>query len=330
MPPQYRFRKRFLTGKKLLGLLAVVYAIYLVVFGQFVVSWVTGSSADGVSEHAVDSNPATVVSYWTTSQMSSAIDADQLVDNSGITSDFTQASVDSSAGKAARQEGQQPSGGTLAYPLSTVGKVFFTNASGQNMVCSGTAVVSSNHNTVDTAGHCLYWNGGWVRNMIFCPQYDSGQTPYGCWAARELEVPSGWIGASPGDLHQDFGMAIVSPNGQGNLTDVVGGAGWAYNQQLNTPFYAYGYPAAGQFNGQTRQSCERQSARSWQHAGGLVISIPCNMTGGSSGGPWFILSDGNWYLNGHNDFTSSIQPGHMFSPYYDDTWYTLYNKAQNT
>jgi hypothetical protein len=54
------------------------------------------------------------------------------------------------------------------------------------------------------------------------------------------------------------------------------------------------------------------------------------MTGGSSGGPWFIQINGNWYLNGHNDFTSILQPGHMFSPFYDDTWYALYEKAQQT
>jgi hypothetical protein len=54
------------------------------------------------------------------------------------------------------------------------------------------------------------------------------------------------------------------------------------------------------------------------------------MTGGSSGGPWFVQINGKLYLNGHNDFTSSIQPGHMFSPYYDDTWYALYDKAQHT
>ena len=59
-----------------------------------------------------------------------------------------------------------------------------------------------------------------------------------------------------------------------------------------------------------------------------MVSIPCGMTGGSSGGPWFVQIGGSWYLDGHNDFTSSMQYGHMFSPYYDDTWHTLYQKAQ--
>jgi hypothetical protein len=173
-------------------------------------------------------------------------------------------------------------------------------------------------------------NGNWVQNVIFCPLYENGNTPYGCWAARDLEVPSDWIGARPNDLHHDFGMAIVAPNSQGYLTELVGGAGWAYNQPANQVFHPYGYPAAPPFDGQTRKSCEPASGTSWQHGGGTVVSVPCNMTGGSSGGPWFIQIGGNWYLNGHNDFTSSIQPGHMFSPYYDDTWYALYDKSQQT
>ncbi len=328
MPRQRTFISWPPPGKTLLGLLGVVYVVYLVVFGNFVFAWMTGRS-DTIREYTVDATSSSVISYWTQNAMSSAIDADQLIDNSGNSVDVTQASSDASAGKATRQDGQAPGNGNAAYPLSTVGKVFFTNASGQNMVCSGTAVVSSNRNTVDTAGHCLYWNGNWVRNVIFCPLYDSGKTPYGCWAARDLLVPSEWLGARPGDLHRDFGMAIVSANSQGNLTDVVGGAGWAYNQPTNSMFYAYGYPAGYPFDGQTRKSCPGSAGKSWQHAGGLVISIPCDMTGGSSGGPWFISVGNKLYLNGHNDFTSSIQPNHMFSPYYDDTWFALYDKAQH-
>jgi len=326
MSRRQRFIQLPLVGTLLLGLLAIVYLGYLVAFGSFVYTEVFAPSAT-IVEHSVNTNASVALQYWTAASMSNAINADQL---SGTTSILTQGNLDSSAGKPARQQGQPPSNGNASYPLSTVGKVFFSNASGQNMVCSGTAVVSSNHNTVDTAGHCLYWNGGWVQNMIFCPLYENGNTPYGCWAARALEVPSGWINGNQSNFSQDFGMAIVAPNSEGNLTDVVGGAGWAYNQAVNQPFTAYGYPAAGPFDGQTRQTCEASSGRLWQMGGGSVVSIPCNMTGGSSGGPWFIQSGGNWYLSGHNDFISNLQPGHMFSPYYNDTWYALYSKAQQT
>jgi len=314
------------TGKIFLSLLAGAYLVYLVALGHGLYASLFGPH-ETIIEQPVNTNPDLAVKYWTTANMQSASDADQQI---GMASDLTQASIDLGIGKAAQQDGQPPRNGNNSYPLSTVGKVFLTNAAGQNLACSGTAVVSSNGSVVDTAGHCLYLNGSWMRNVVFCPQYESGNTPYGCWAGRDLEVPSDWINARPNDYHQDFGMIIVAPNNDRVLTDVVGGAGWAYNQPASQTYYAYGYPAAPPFDGQTRKSCEGAIGTTWQHGGGNVVSIPCGMTGGSSGGPWFIQINGNLYLNGHNDFTSSIQPGHMFSPYYDDTWYALYDKAQQT
>jgi hypothetical protein len=322
MPQLHRLVLHPLTGRIFLCSLAGIYLVYLVTFVH-----VLATPAQTIVDHAMNTNTDVAIQHWTAASMRAATDADLAI---GSAPDLTQESNDTSLGKAALQQGQPPRNGDLSYPLSTVGKVFLTSAAGQDMACSGTAVVSSNQSVVDTAGHCLYWQGNWVRNVIFCPLYENGRTPYGCWAARDLEVPADWIGARPNDLHHDFGMAIVAPNSQGALTDVVGGAGWAYNQPTNQPFSAYGYPAGFPFDGQTRQSCEGSTGTTWKHGGGTVISIPCGMTGGSSGGPWFIQSGGNWYLNGHNDFTSSIRPGHMFSPYYDDTWFALYEKAQQT
>lgn len=324
MTPRFqRFILDSRTGKIFLALLTVVYLGYLVAFGRLL--YFPSLDLSGtVIDHPVSTNPDAEMQHWTVENMRTATNAD-LQDNNAA--DFTQQGSDNAA-QAARQEGQAPADSSLPFPLSTVGKLFFTNAYGQNMVCSGTAVVSQNHSVVDTAGHCLYWNSAWVDNVIFCPLYDKGNTPFGCWAARDLEIPSDWENAKPNDFHHDFGIAIVAPNSQGSLTDVVGGVGWAYNQSANHSFFAYGYPAAYPFDGQTRQSCEDRPGKSWQHGGGTVISIPCDMTGGSSGGPWFIQSGNNWYVDGHNDFISSLQPKHMFSPYYDDTWYALYKKAQ--
>jgi len=326
MPQLHRLILHPLTGKIFLCVLASVYLVYLVGFARFLSTSLSAPPVT-ISEHPVETSPNAVVRHWTGASMRDATDADLLISQA---SDLTQGSNDTSLGKAAQQQGQPPRDGNLSYPLSTVGKVFFTNAAGQNLVCSGTAVASLNQSVVDTAGHCLYLYGDWVQNVIFCPLYENGSTPYGCWAARDLEVPSDWIDARPNDFHHDFGMAIVAPNSQGVLTDLVGGAGWAYNQPVNQPFYAYGYPAGYPFDGQTRKSCESSFGTLWQHGGGNVVSIPCDMTGGSSGGPWFIQLSGNLYLNGHNDFVSSLRPGHMFSPYYDDTWYALYTKAQQT
>ncbi len=326
MPQLNRLILHPLTGKIFLCLLASVYLVYLVAFVRFL-STSRSAPSETIIEHPVNTNPDVAVKHWTAVNMRAATDADQQI---GHAFDLTQGSINISLGKAAQQQGQLPRNGNFSYPLSTVGKVFFTNAAGQDLVCSGTAVVSNNQSVVDSAGHCLYLNGNWVQNVIFCPLYENGRTSYGCWAARDLEVPSDWIGARPNDYHHDFGMVIVAPNSQGLLTDLVGGAGWAYNQPVNQPFYVYGYPAGYPFDGQTRQSCEGLTGSTWQHGGGTVVSILCGMTGGSSGGPWFIQISGNCYLNGHTDFTSRIQPGHLYSPYYDDTWYALYDKAQQT
>jgi V8-like Glu-specific endopeptidase len=315
-----------LTGRIILAVLAVAYLAYMVAFTHSALTSLSTPSGT-IVEHATDTSSTVILAHWTAASMQNATAVDPVV---GQDFTLTQASSDTTQDQATQQQGQLPRDSSLAFPISTVGKVFFTNSSGQNYVCSGTAVASLNHNVVDTAGHCLYLYGSWVSNVIFCPLYENGSTPYGCWAARDLEVPADWIDAKPNDYHHDFGMAIVAPNGEGNLTDVVGGAGWAYNLPVKQPFYAYGYPAAYPFDGQRRQSCENASGTLSKHGDGTVVSIPCGMTGGSSGGPWFIQSNGHWYLDGHNDFISRLQPGHMFSPYYDDTWNALYNKAQRT
>jgi V8-like Glu-specific endopeptidase len=324
-PQMHRFILHPRTARVFLSVLAGAYLVYL---GVFVHALTASQPAQtvSISVYPVTTSPTDVTGYWTAATMQAATDENQPV---GQASTLNQTSADQSAGKAARQDGQPSQNSDLSYPLSTVGKLFFTSASGLNHVCSGTAVVSANKSVVDTAGHCLYYQGGWSQNVIFCPLYDNGPSSYGCWAARDLEVPSQWID-NPTTYARDFGMAVVAPNSQGNLTDVVGGVGWSYNQPTNQSFSAYGYPAALPFDGQTRQTCPSATGTSWQFGGGTVVSIPCNMTGGSSGGPWFVQINGAWYLNGHNDFTSSLKQGHMFSPYYDDTWYALYSKAQQT
>jgi hypothetical protein len=328
MPQLYKFIRNPLVEKVFLCVLAGVYLVYLVGFaGILSPARFMPSSATAIIEDQIDTNPNSVIQYWNAAGMNSVTDEDAQV---STVPDYSQVNSDINTGKAAQQDGQAPRNENLSFPLSTVGKIFFSDSAGRNYVCSGTAIAGTNHNAVDTAGHCLYGQGKWMQNEMFCPLYDKGNRPYGCWVARALLVPAEWINARQNELHRDFGMMIVDANEQGDLTDVVGGAGWAYNQPIKQAYYAYGYPAGSPFDGQTRQSCDQGSVgTSWKHAGGTVVSIPCNMTGGSSGGPWFIKQGNAWYLDGHNDFTSTIQRGHMFSPYYDDTWYALYTKAQN-
>ena len=158
MPRLQRSILHSLTGKIFLCLLAIAYLGYLFVLARFVGTAVT-APGEVIVEHTLGRAPAAVVKHWTAASMRAARDADQ---QDGIA--FTQGSSDKGTGQAARQRGQPPRSGEASYPLSTVGKVFFSNAAGQDMTCSGTAVASINQSVVDTAGHCLYWNGDWVQN----------------------------------------------------------------------------------------------------------------------------------------------------------------------
>lgn len=61
------------------------------------------------------------------------------------------------------------SGKYVTYPISTVGKLFFTLPGVGNFVCSASVIGRS---TLATAGHCVSDGaGGWATNMLFCPSF---------------------------------------------------------------------------------------------------------------------------------------------------------------
>jgi V8-like Glu-specific endopeptidase len=220
-----------------------------------------------------------------------------------------------------------------SFPYTTIGKVFFTDSrTGKPDFCSGTAIVSRNKSVVDTAGHCVIGNNkNWHTNWIFCPQYYQGATPRGCWGARNLFTSREYYQGSS-EKEDDFGEAVVFPNSLGYLMDVVGGAGWAYNQPATQSFMALGYPVASPFDGKSIQYCVGNGSAE-RIEDGYGVSIPCNMTQGASGGPWFISLKGTFgYINGHNGYfpDNSTNPTHLATPYYDDGWYDVYNAAQNS
>ena len=285
---------------------------------------------------------AKVQAYWTPERMKSAHPADELLAHVN----FSQGPVEkggSGVGAPAIPQGQQigavpyatvvPHSYYSHFPYSTVGKIFFTDPkTGLDYVCSGDAVSSKNKSVVDTAGHCVIQGGSgndWFINWEFCPQYYYGSIPHGCWLARKFFSTTGWT--SSNSFEDDFGDVAVSPNSHGYIVNVVGGAGWAYGLSTNQTFTALGYPAASPFNGALMYQCgPTLPSKSFSFDDGKAIAIPCTMTEGCSGGPWMISSNGAFgYVNGHNDFRPTSDPGHMYSPYYDSGWFTVFNTAQN-
>ncbi|MET9292494.1 peptidase [Streptomyces sp. NPDC003077] len=210
----------------------------------------------------------------------------------------------------------------------TAGRVFFTYQ-GREASCSGDAVTSANKSTVITAGHCVKLQGSWHTNWVFVPGYDNGQAPYGKWAATKTLSTPQWTASE--DINYDVGAAVVGPLEGKRLTDVVGGQGLAFNSGYNKPMYAFGYPAADPYDGTKLIYCSGNTKKDF------LLSrdhrLGCDMTGGSSGGPWFTQFDeatGKGLQASVNSFGYVFLPNNMFGPYFGDDAKKLYEDAQGS
>ncbi|MEU9119335.1 peptidase [Streptomyces sp. NPDC048506] len=208
----------------------------------------------------------------------------------------------------------------------SIGRVFFTYQ-GRTASCSGDAVTGGNKSTVVTAGHCVKLQGAWHTNWVFVPGYHDGQAPYGKWpAATTLSTPQ-WTASE--DINYDVGAAVVAPLDGRKLTDVVGGQGLSFNSGYNKAMYAFGYPAAAPYDGSKLIYCSGNTIKDPLFSNDHGLS--CNMTGGSSGGPWFTSFDektGAGLQSSVNSFGYQFLPNTMFGPYFGDDAKNLYDKAQ--
>ncbi|MFC5721609.1 trypsin-like serine peptidase [Streptomyces gamaensis] len=211
--------------------------------------------------------------------------------------------------------------------LRTSGRVFFT-FQGRTASCSGDAVTSSNASTVITAGHCVKYRGAWHTDWVFVPGYHDGQAPYGKWAAAKTLSTAQWVASE--DINYDVGAAVVAPLEGRKLAEAVGAQGIAFDVGYNKPMYAFGFPAASPYDGTKLIHCSGDSGQdallSKDH------SLGCDMTGGSSGGPWFTSFDettGAGLQSSVNSFGYTFLPGTMFGPYFGDDVKSLYEQAQS-
>jgi hypothetical protein len=167
-------------------------------------------------------------------------------------------------------------------------------------------------------------------NWAFCPQYYSGCPSGNLWTARLLLTHSNWY--NNGWFAYDYGEAVVRPNSRGHLVSSIGGAGWVYNQPYNQLYYAFGFPSAFPFDGSRMWYCLSAFYRYDNPSPGpTALGITCNMTGGSSGGGWLIsIGSVFGYVNGHNDYRYTNDSTHVYSPYYGNDWFMVFNAAQNS
>ncbi|MEV1175726.1 peptidase [Nonomuraea sp. NPDC049784] len=228
--------------------------------------------------------------------------------------------------QAARSSGQAWTGGGAV--VKTTGRIFFTTQ-GRNASCSGSAVTSANKSVVLTAGHCVKLNGTFHTNWVFVPGYNNGERPFGTWAATKLLTTPQWNSGE--DINFDVAAAVVAPLEGKTLVDVVGGQGVAFNQQRRQQMYGFGYPAAAPYDGSKLIYCSGRTFDDYLMSDDQGLT--CNMTGGSSGGPWmlnFNESTGLGTQNSVNSFKYNFAPNWMFGPYFGNEAQAVYQSAQNT
>lgn len=206
-----------------------------------------------------------------------------------------------------------------AFFNNQIGKIIVRTPSGSTFSCSGSAVNSDGKNMVLTAGHCVYGrdaNQGWYNQngyrWFFIPGYSNGNKPVGQWEANSLATKDAWI--NNGSYDYDVAVARVNPLNGRSLVSTVGGLGLQWDYPKDRDVTAQGYPAENPFNGQGQFYCTARS----KGVGSNQIQIPCNMTRGSSGGPWlagYSVSDG--YANGVVSTVDRIvSPTVSNSPYF--------------
>lgn len=191
---------------------------------------------------------------------------------------------------------------------TAAGRILFTMPDG-DYVCSGTAVTdgTTGRSIVLTAAHCLYDDIAKVftSNAIFIPNqddgggdrtdFDCGNDPIGCWSLDHGVVDVNWTTLTfPNNVAWDYGFYVVSdsgahsgPGGSGAL-DVAAGT---LAIDFTTPTtgatataLGYSYSVDPNFMYCQESLGTNGSVNYWLDS--------CDLTGGSSGGPWLQPLDG--------------------------------------
>jgi len=228
------------------------------------------------------------------------------------------------------------------YPVSTVGKLFFTEPAG-NFVCSAAATYGGGtKDMVWTAGHCVGAQGGrsYYSNFLFCPQYNNGANrKVGCRSWALAQQTGGWY--FNGYWSADYAYLYMQPTGTvkaNHVVAVTGGMGFGWNWSRDQFWQDFGYPSASPYSGGklvvTSAEHRYDVTNPGSDPGQQDNSIGSSQTPGFSGGPWVLsfghgssadpIAHGDW-INGNNSyyFTSGGPGGgneygvEIQSPYYD-------------
>jgi hypothetical protein len=234
--------------------------------------------------------------------------------------------------------------------LNGTGRVLFT-LGGTDYICSGSVVAETDaaHSVVLTAGHCASENDGTTKatNWMFIPSFDTaptytcGQTTYGCWVADAIYGDSAFLNAGGFNdtaVQHDWAFAVVSTGGRQTTSTLqldtavgvrfpIAFSGVSAGDTLS----AFGYPAAGRYKGKDLTYCRGPIGTDAQTSN-TTWSMACNMTGGSSGGPWVSAADTTAYPQATTTLRSLNSYGYsgvsnMYGPKFNGNTQAVYNAA---
>jgi hypothetical protein len=124
---------------------------------------------------------------------------------------------------------------------------------------------------------------------MFAPDFSDGRLPYGEYTARRFFVSPDWTGPKGGREQYDVAFVRVSPatlNGSSGTAKPPPGLPVKFTaSQDKAPLgraYVFGYPSEQPYSGLYLNYCAGPVA-----ASGGSVRVPCGMTAGDSGGPWF-------------------------------------------
>ena len=227
---------------------------------------------------------------------------------------------------------------SAAKAARTTGKVFFS-LGGDDWVCSGSAVASPDGATVLTAGHCVNAGGdgvspgAYATNWLFVPGYNtSAVAPYGEFPATHLATTTGWRSLLE-DYDDDVGFANVGTNAVGQtLAEAVGGLPIGFGRARGERVTVLGYPAASPYTGETLTYCRGYLVQD-TFGGSPDQGLRCDMTPGSSGGPWvggWDPATGSGTLVSVTSFIYYGLDGYLWGTYLGATAKALYASVAST
>ncbi|WP_017538919.1 trypsin-like serine peptidase [Nocardiopsis halophila] len=281
----------------------------------------------GAVRHTSAEEPSAVLDYWTAERMAAARPIGRLLGGAaGLLPDLPGTGRPGEVRHQVDGGDARPWTGGGAVTRAT-GRVFLS-MDGRDFTCTASVVRARNASTVVTAGHCLKdGSGAWASNWVFVPGYDDGAEPRGRYTAREMLVTPEW--ARHTDDSRDFGAAVLREGEDGPVQHSTGAQRIDFSGDHTGRVHAFGYPARAPYDGRELRYCAGPTRP--DHGGTSARGMDCDMTEGSSGGPWlagFDADSGRGTVVSVISFKYASESGVQYGPVLGSSEHRVFDEAQ--